>query len=138
MNLKVPCKDCVLIAICRNKLFDELINDCKLLLDALYFDKTTPGGNRSVHYGDKLNMVQDVLNPEHWEVIVDPKDKFAHVIAGDRCHASLNADLLGQTSKWPLEPDVIVPKNFQLKRKVKAKAQERLIKKIRERCRESS
>jgi len=77
-TIEVPCNNCVLIAMCRNKLFDEVIGDCKLLLDSLYFDKTTPGGSRSTLYGDKLIMIQDILNPEHWKVDVD-EDKYANI-----------------------------------------------------------
>lgn len=70
-DINVPCNDCVCIAICRNKLFDQMIKDCKLLLDALYFDKTTSDGARSTYYGDKLIMIQDILNPECWTVKLD-------------------------------------------------------------------
>lgn len=125
MKIEVPCKDCVLIAICRNKLFDELIKDCKLLLDALYFDKTTEGGARSKYYGDKIDMIQDILNPDMWQVTIDPKDKFANVISG-------HTTIVTSMDKTP-DPKVIVPKNFKLQKRIKAKSQSSLAKMIRKR-----
>ena len=121
-----PCHRCVLIAICRNKLYDDLIKDCKLLLDALYFDGTTGNGARSTYYGDKVNMIQDILKPENWEIIIDPKD------SGSRVIALTCIDLEGHRS------GVIIPKNFQLKKRVKAHSKKKLIHKIRERKREHS
>ena len=77
-NIKLPCVNCICVAICRHKLFDVLIKDCKLLLDTLYFDKTTVDGTRSKNYNIKLTMIQDILNPIDWNIRIDD-DAFPYV-----------------------------------------------------------
>ena len=121
-KVTVPCHKCVLIAMCRNKLFDELIKDCKLMLDSLYFDKTTSDGSRSKNFGEKISMIQDILNPESWEVQM--KDDFAHIISD-------NTDYI--TSLDHVPKHVLVPRVFKLSWKVKAKGAQKLRQKINER-----
>lgn len=72
-TIEVPCKDCVCIAICRNKLFDAIISECRLLLDALYFDRTTTDGARSKYFGNKVIMIYNMLQPEYWKIEIDEK-----------------------------------------------------------------
>jgi len=123
-KVTVPCHKCVLIAICRNKLFDDMIKDCKLMLDSLYFDKTTSDGARSLDFGEKAVMVQDILNPEYWSIEI--KDDFAHIISD-------KTDYVTSISRVPSHMKTKVPKGFRFRRKSRAKGHQALQQKIRER-----
>jgi hypothetical protein len=53
-----PCKDCILIAVCRHKEFRQLINDCSLLLD-LWHDS---------RYLEDMTSTQSILKPTQWRI----------------------------------------------------------------------
>jgi hypothetical protein len=62
-----PCKDCILIAICRNKFFSDLKRDCSLL--EKFLGATAEGsarGGRGYYY--RIGKVIKDLNPTKFSV----------------------------------------------------------------------
>jgi hypothetical protein len=60
MEIKTsPCKDCMLIPICRNKEFGQFIYDCSLV-EQLWKD--------SRYWEDLMINVEFILKPTHWRV----------------------------------------------------------------------
>ena len=105
-EVTVPCPNCVLIAICRCKPFDDLLKDCKLARDTLYWDKTTPDGARSTNFGQKITMIRDILDALTWDVdINEDKDAFSYVV--DRHEYEYEIDSATKRG------DVIVPRGFK-------------------------
>jgi hypothetical protein len=132
IKLEVPCHNCICTSICKHKLFDELIRDCKLLVDSLYFDNTTSVGQRSTLYGDKMNMVQDILNPEYWEVLVDSRNSTVNMREGNRD----SKYFIEYVTSADYPPNPVVPKRYQIKKTITTKSGSELAYKIRERRRE--
>ena len=80
-KIEVPCENCVLIAMCRYKKFERIANECKLLLDSLYFDDETKSGSRSKFFSAKITKIRDILQPEEWTLIKDDTDRnFIHIV----------------------------------------------------------
>ena len=61
--MKIPCKDCILIPICRHKTFAMLMMECQLVKE--YDDKHIQrSGN---NYFVSVREIQDILNPTQWK-----------------------------------------------------------------------
>lgn len=78
-NIEIPCKNCVLIAMCRHKKFEKMHRECKLIINTLYFDETTAGGARSKFFNTKITLIRDILKPKEWCIIKDDTG-FIHVV----------------------------------------------------------
>lgn len=76
---EIPCMNCVVMALCRNRKFERIIRECKLLSDTLYFDGTTDDGVRSKLFDLKITLIRDILNPEEWVIIKDDTG-FMHIV----------------------------------------------------------
>lgn len=106
MKVRVPCMNCILIAICRHKLFDNLLRDCTLVRNTLYWDKTTPDGARSEHFGQKITMIRNILDSSMWDVdINDEKDAFSYIT--EKCEYDHEIDKMDSVDH------IIVPKGFK-------------------------
>jgi len=106
IQVRVPCMNCILIAICKHKLFDDLLKDCSLSRNSLYWDKTTPDGARSQFFGQKITMIRNILDPSMWDIdINDEKDAFSYVI--EKCEYDHVIDTMDSVDH------IIVPKGFK-------------------------
>ena len=112
MEIITPCTNCVVLAVCRLKIFDDLIRDCNLLRNSLYWDKTTADGARSKYFGEKILLAKDTLNPETWDIEMEAEDinedGFSFIV-GKKCHDDV-IDTLDSVNH------VIVPKPFKAKK----------------------
>ena len=66
----IPCKDCLIIPICKHKIYRDLVR-CDTLRRVLY--KVKVEGNhvfsiRLPRYYDILDEVQKLMNPQTWKV----------------------------------------------------------------------
>lgn len=67
-NKKCPCMNCISLAICRHKRYNQLFNDCILL--RIYEPNETHISKRN----DKgIYLLQEILNPTMWAYKVDEK-----------------------------------------------------------------
>lgn len=78
-QVEIPCMNCVVLAICRNRKFERIIRECRLLSNTLYFDGTTDDGSRSKLFNLKITLIRDILKPEEWVIIKDDTG-FIHVV----------------------------------------------------------
>ena len=79
-KIEVPCENCVLIAMCRHKKFERIVDECNLLVDNLYFDGEQKWA-RSKNFTAKITKIRDVLRPKEWTLIKDDTDRnFIHII----------------------------------------------------------
>jgi len=62
---KCPCKECILLAICRNKSFIILFDDCSLLREFLP-DPYAIGKARE----EKVPLIESTLHPTLWYTFV--------------------------------------------------------------------
>ena len=101
MEIITPCTNCVVLAVCRLKIFDDLIRD-----------KTTADGARSKYFGEKILLAKDTLNPETWDIEMEAEDinedGFSFIV-GKKCHDDV-IDTLDSVNH------VIVPKPFKAKK----------------------
>jgi len=63
----VPCKDCLLIPICRNKYFVELNLDCSMMYNFLYHKANGVAERRPSFMLRVLNL-NKLMNPYRWEM----------------------------------------------------------------------
>jgi len=72
MNKLIPCKDCLIIPICRTKTYGQLLHGCKLLTDILYNlipPETCVGlSKRRGSYPKDIRKVEKTINPIRWQV----------------------------------------------------------------------
>ena len=78
-HAEIPCMNCVVMVMCRNRKFERIIRECKLLSNTLYFDGTTRDGARSTLFNLKITLIRDILRPQEW-VIVKDDTGFIHVV----------------------------------------------------------
>ncbi len=65
----VPCKDCLLIPICRNKQYIPLMRECDLLHYYLYHRGESGKLNKSLrrkNFSKKVHNVKKILGTESW------------------------------------------------------------------------
>lgn len=64
--MSAPCKDCLLIAVCRQKYFMDMKNDCcraeQYLFCGMIYDR------RRKDFNERAEKVQGILNPRYWKV----------------------------------------------------------------------
>jgi hypothetical protein len=67
--LLCPCEDCICMAICRLKLFEDLFAECSIV-DAHIVDATNYYVTRAnAVMANRLKQVQEALNPTRWKYI---------------------------------------------------------------------
>lgn len=70
-NTKCPCYECICVAVCRHKEYLDMINQCKTLLDTLYYDHKVTVEDRREFFMDILFDTEKVLKPTSWRIKVD-------------------------------------------------------------------
>jgi len=84
MKEKCPCKNCICISVCRLKSYNDLVEDCTLLVR--YYDEITYETNPSDYpvltekIRNSIILLEKILNPVTWEVNLDESDKFSELI----------------------------------------------------------
>lgn len=68
-KIKCPCKECICVPICRNKLYIDFISDCILIEKFLYgrsgyAGELTP--EESKQYNINWGTATDIVNPSSW------------------------------------------------------------------------
>lgn len=76
-----PCIDCLCIAVCRQKMFFQLANDCELVPQFVLITKSE--GMHPLHRDPvRMKTLERVLRPECWYLVVTTwKDKEVLIIA---------------------------------------------------------
>jgi len=67
----IPCKTCILLAICRLKTYTEMILKCERLLGLLYYGSGTTFerlqvSNRTIKFGRYLKQLYKIMKPTQW------------------------------------------------------------------------
>ena len=69
---KIPCQNCVLIAVCRHRDYHDMLNTCKLLESFLYKKRTRNETEvsvcvqRAAYFNRNIVKVRDILRPTDW------------------------------------------------------------------------
>jgi hypothetical protein len=66
--MKVPCKDCICIAICRQKHFRDLLCHCHIISGFLFTDVDDEDGN-DISYVEAIFDIEEILSPSEWSSI---------------------------------------------------------------------
>lgn len=74
----IPCKQCLVLAICRNKPFDTMLKDCHHMLRLLYFINTDKPGNRAKNFNELITSMEEHLKPTSWYTEITD-DGFANI-----------------------------------------------------------
>ena len=67
---EIPCELCLLLSICRHKLFASFVTDCEL---ATNYIKSKNDGN---HYADLMKF-KDTIEPTKWNFVVVRKADYS-------------------------------------------------------------
>ena len=62
--MKCPCEECITLSVCRHKRLDDLLADCKIVRDLLYYDDGTATRTRS--FSKTLVGMRETLQPCRW------------------------------------------------------------------------
>jgi len=66
---KIPCKNCLLIPICRQRPFISLYIKCSLFNDFLY---NSLGVRRST-FSEDIHKIHRILKPRRWKLLFDKR-----------------------------------------------------------------
>jgi hypothetical protein len=66
MNQKIPCEECLLVPICRYKDYRELVRNCLLIFDLLYFDRLLDSTCRTSDFRNKVLGIEQTVKPTRW------------------------------------------------------------------------
>ena len=70
--IKCPCKDCVLIAICRHRTYNNIQSECSLVFNYLYrkvVDNNHLFQIKRGHHIIRVTNIYEALNPTRWDVV---------------------------------------------------------------------
>ena len=59
---ELPCKECMLIAMCRHKFYSKLFEDCSIIKGYIPNANCVPQRDR-----DKILLLQSILKPSMWK-----------------------------------------------------------------------
>ena len=59
-----PCEECICLPVCRHKPFDDLLADCKIVRDLLYYNDGT--GTRTRVFSKTLVGIKNTLEAYTW------------------------------------------------------------------------
>jgi hypothetical protein len=62
--MKIPCKDCLIIPLCKNKHFNSLLTDCDYVHE---FMKVTIDDNAHLQR-HRIEEIEKTLNPTRWNI----------------------------------------------------------------------
>lgn len=68
---KCPCTDCICLPMCRYKGFNELVDDCKIVLGFLYHHSVRTDGNRHRNFSKSIVEIEKQLKPNRWYINVN-------------------------------------------------------------------
>ena len=71
----IPCKECLLIPICRYKHFIDMRVNCKLITDYLLDEH----GHKVHGYEDRIKEINDTIFPSKWSYIKPTKKELLNV-----------------------------------------------------------
>lgn len=63
--MSAPCEDCVLIAVCKNKYFVDMKQDCSLIEQYLFCGMVY--NRRRKDFSERIEKVKDILSPKLWD-----------------------------------------------------------------------
>jgi hypothetical protein len=71
MQNNSPCNECICVPICRNRLFNDMMNGCSILKELLYSNKAIHTSSRTSIYvkegfWDNLDLIYYDLQPLYW------------------------------------------------------------------------
>ena len=75
--MTIPCKNCLLIALCKNKYFLDMKNECSLI--ERYLFKGMIYDLRKDDFNERIDTIHKIMNPKYWKV-----DYISRKIIGDQ------------------------------------------------------
>jgi len=82
--VKIPCKNCLMVPICRNKTYNYLMDQCVTLKDTVYIDEIHSNHLVIDKRRDKtdrmLSKLHNILNPPAWRLEYDEDRKRVKVM----------------------------------------------------------
>ncbi len=71
----IPCKDCLVLARCRNKNYSQLVTGCSILDKMLYYSNPKTATSRRKDFARILKEVDRLMSTNHQYGLVIPKRK---------------------------------------------------------------
>jgi len=74
--MKIPCEECILLAICKNKDYVDLLEDCSIIYNILY-DHTKHRKDSAFHidrradFNNKIAQIDKVMGTKLWNNLVN-------------------------------------------------------------------
>lgn len=71
---RIPCLGCVLMAVCRYKTYEKMVEDCSLVKSILYKQNddypTISRGSRTREFKSVVLKIQDIVKPVKWKTTI--------------------------------------------------------------------
>jgi len=80
--MKCPCKECLLIPVCRHKHYSKLLNDCYIIRNSLYIKANPTFNNRKSSYVNYVESVETCIKPKRWYLQID-NNGFGYIMTKD-------------------------------------------------------
>ena len=74
-NKKVPCYECICLPVCRHKNYTHMVEECFLLLELLYKDKTADYNRRKPTFQNDLLKIANIINSTKWKTDTFPNGR---------------------------------------------------------------
>ena len=67
----IPCKDCLLMPVCRGKDYRKMVFECSIIRIYLYTtkDSTLDTDSRSNYFNKSIYELKDLMNPRYWNIV---------------------------------------------------------------------
>jgi len=74
--MKIPCEECIALAICKNKEYLNLIEDCSIMYNILYDESKNNKGNlylvdRRATFNNSIAQIDKVMGTKLWNNLVN-------------------------------------------------------------------
>ena len=68
LKMKIPCHNCICVAVCKHKSFNDLMEACSLIKYSIWCDDLTPGGRLKQGHEETVRRIIEILKPIKWGI----------------------------------------------------------------------
>jgi len=79
--MKIPCKHCLLIPICRHKTYSSVVIDCKIMYDMLYEQNDQEFDTIRPDFGKIIKQMSEIIKPVYWKIQLHKENEQTRVIS---------------------------------------------------------
>lgn len=76
--MKIPCENCICVAVCRHKAYRPMVTECSLIKEILYSDHGDSLLTRSDNFDEVAKCIIEYMNPA-WSILPSGNDNPSYI-----------------------------------------------------------